>query len=147
MSLIVKNKLKTINKLMLRINIILFIVLIFSVIRVNRLLIQKVEDPEPEILSYEWDVLHIEYDGLSRDSVINKLGLPDRVNQILIYERILGIRGPLISFKKHPDDTVSFEQLYYRQGEFDFYLWLLPDKDSVWRVVDAIKYNPEKVQF
>ena len=146
MFLIEKNKVNNINKILALVNIILFVTLIFSIIPADKHSILDVEDSET--LCYQWNILHIEYDGLSKDSVINKLGAPNKVKQISIYEQnYLGFWNPLTFFKKHPDDTVSFEQLYYRQGEFDFYLWLLPDKDSVWRVVDAIKFDPESVQF
>ena len=141
-----KNNMNIKNRIIMIVNLVLFIVFTLSIIYINIFYVRDNEDSASPF--YEWDVLHAEYENISRDSVISKLGMPYKSQNIFIGERVrLGLQLRLRKFQKHPNDTVFFEQLYYKQGEFDFYLWLLPDKDSVWRVVEALKYDPTKIGF
>ena len=102
---------------------------------------------EPEV-SYEWDILGVKYARISIDSLETFLGPPQETEMILVGEEpLIEIWNGLHRFQKHRKDTLIFKQLYYKQDEMDFYIWLLPDADSIWRVVDAVKYNPDRVQF
>ena len=77
-----------------------------------------------------------------------KLGNPNSTRQILVGEKpLIEVWNGLHRFQKHRKDTLIFKELHYKQDEMDFYLWLLPDRDSTWRVVDGVKYNPKDVSF
>lgn len=131
------------NKILILINLILITVLIIDFYQLKNVIpIQHNDWP------LTWDILGIEYVGATEKEVKMKLGNPNSTRQILVGEKpLIEVWNGLHRFQKHRKDTLIFKELHYEQDEMDFYLWLLPDRDSTWRVVDGVKYNPKDVSF
>lgn len=134
------------NRIFTSINIFLLIILLINIVFFSNNK-KKVDEP---IALLEWDrgMLGVKYARLSLDSIKIILGSPTEMRTRLVGEKpLIEIWNGLHWFQKHPKDTLLFKELYYKQEEFDFYIWFLPDKDSIWRAVDAVKYNPNRVNF
>lgn len=133
MSLIVKNRSN--NKFI--INIVVSFMLLGSIIILNCNRTKNTSD------LYEWDTLNRYFRYLSKDTLYHIFGEPTLSRWIIVGGDINhGRRRGLHRFQKSFNDTLIFQELYYKRRNYNLYLWLLPDKDSVWRVVDAVKYNP-----
>ena len=131
------------NKILILINLILITVLIIDFYQLKNVIPIQHND---RLLM--WDILGIEYVGATEKEVKMKLGNPNSTRQILVGEKpLIEVWNGLHRFQKHRKDTLIFKELHYKQDEMDFYLWLLPDRDSTWRVVDGVKYNPKDVSF
>lgn len=131
------------NKILILINLILIIVLIIDFYQLKNVIPIQHND-----WLLTWDILGIEYVGATEKEVKMKLGNPNSTRQLLVGEKpLIEVWNGLHRFQKHRKDTLIFKELHYKQDEMDFYLWLLPDRDSTWRVVDGVKYNPKDVSF
>lgn len=134
-----KNK----NKILILINLILITVLIIDFYQLKNVIPIQHND-----WLLTWDILGIEYVGATEKEVKMKLGNPNSTRQLLVGEKpLIEVWNGLHRFQKHRKDTLIFKELHYKQDEMDFYLWLLPDRDSTWRVVDGVKYNPKDVSI
>lgn len=131
------------NKILILINLILITVLIIDFYQLKNVIPIQHND-----WLLTWDILGIEYVGATEKEVKMKLGNPNSTRQLLVGEKpLIEVWNGLHRFQKHRKDTLIFKELHYKQDEMDFYLWLLPDRDSTWRVVDGVKYNPKDVSF
>lgn len=128
---------KKVNNVFFALNILIFIILLLTAITVK----SKKDIP----IYYEWDSLQVYYRDMPINEVLADIGKPKSIEQIKIGGELEeGKHKRLYRFLVGFSDTLTFQELYYRHGRYDFYLWLLPNRDSTWRVVDAVKFHSRK---
>lgn len=95
--------------------------------------------------SLDWEELP--YHNQSEDVIVNQLGKPNKEHTFKIYkDNRIGIYRPLVRFLPANKDTIIIKELFWKQGSYLIYYWLIK-KDSVWTSVDGIMYDPKHVEF